>query len=186
LSYTRYHEVETLFIKWPLLKAIRESSLIELEAVGAKESIGTENEFIYTLTVGNKAMNDMPYATANNVSNPTEKVASSYAKIIQNHISNTDKEIKEEILKLWLIDEKLRIAFNALTRLQQQILKLYYWEKNTWTETVEKLKKDNYYCSKSQAQSLRKQGIEKMNKISKISLKMYNEIMKIIDEHQNV
>lgn len=183
MDYIRYHETETLFIKWPLLKAIRESSLLELKAVGAKESIGTDEEYIYSLIVGNKVMNDMPFATTNDISNPTEKIAINYTKIIQNNISNTEKEIKEELLQLWLIDGKLDIGYKSLSPLKQKILELYYWDKHTWDETIQALKKDNNYCSKSQVQKYRKEAIEKIKRISKITIEMYNDIMKIIEGH---
>lgn len=181
MNYIRYQEAEKLFQMWPLLEAIRGSSLLELEAAGAKESIGTDEDYIYNLAIGNKVMSDMPFATTNEISHPTENIACNYPKIMKNDLRSIRKEIKEEILQLWLVDEKLKLAYKTLSPIQQHILKLYYWDKKTWSETLEDIKKEKLFCSKSQAQKHRKDGIEKIAMVSKITMEMYTDILKIVE-----
>jgi hypothetical protein len=181
LNYISYQEAERLFEVWPILKQIKQSSAMELKLIeGLKNNAESVDEWIYTLSVGNKIIDGLPHPKT--TSNPTERVAIEYSNAIAKDIFNSNNEIRVEIMLLCLIDEKLKIAFDGLTQLQQTILKLFYWQKMTWSEILSQLaEQEKEFISKRQAQMQRKDAIQKMAITSRITEKVYTDVMKIID-----
>ena len=178
LNYISYQEAEKLFEVWPMLERIKENSAIETKLI---EAVKNENidEWIYSLAIGNKVLDDLPHPHTN--SSPTERIAMSYAKTIEHELLDTSEEVKKEIMLLFLVDIKLKIAFDGLTPLQQKILKLFYWEKKTWAEILSQLAKEKEYLSKHQAQVQRKEGIRRLAITSRITVKVYEDVMRIIE-----
>lgn len=181
MDYISYQEAERLFEIWPMLERIKKSSAVEIQIIEGLKNGNTEtiDEWIYTLSVGNKVIDDMPHPHTN--SSPTERVAMSYEKAIEKEIITSDEEVKKEIMLLCIVDAKLRIAFDGLSQLQQKILKLCYWEKKTWAEILSKLADEKEYLSKHQAQVQRKEAIRRLAIMSRIPLKIYEEVIKIVE-----
>lgn len=180
MTYISYQDAERLFEAWPMLQQIKQSSTMEIKMIEKlKNNAESIDEWIYTLSVGNKALDGLPHPKTK--SNPTERVAISYKKTIDENILSSRDEIKTEIILLYLVDEKLKIAFDGLTQLQQKILKLFYWEKKTWAEIISQLADEDEFVSKRQAQIQREEAIRKIAIISRITVKVYTDVMKIID-----
>jgi hypothetical protein len=178
LDYISYQEAEKLFEIWPMLERIKENSTMELKALKYMQGESID-DWIYSLSIGNKILDDMPHP--HTASSPTERVAMNYKKAIGQELFETNEEIKTEIMLLWLIDNKLKIAFDGLTPLQQKILKLFYWEKKTWAEILSQLAEEKEYLSKHQAQVQRKEAIRRLAIMSRIPLKIYEEVIKIVE-----
>jgi hypothetical protein len=180
LNYISYQEAERLFEVWPILKQIKQSSAMELKLIeGLKNNAESVDEWIYTLSVGNKIIDGLPHQKTE--SSSTERVAINYSDIVDKNIIESRDDIKIEIVLLYLVDEKLKIAYDGLTQLQQKILKLFYWQKKTWAEILSQLADEEEYISKHQAQTQRKEAIQKMAITARITEKVYTDVMKIID-----
>ena len=176
MNYISYKDAERLFEVWPMLKQIKQSTSTELRIL-ENASI---DEWIYSLAVGNKVIDGLPHQKT--ASSPTERVAINYSDIIDKNIIESREDIKMEIVLLYLVDEKLKIAFDGLQKFQQAILKLFYWEKMTWAEILSQLaEQEREFISKRQAQTQRKEAIQKIAITSRITEKVYTDVMKIID-----
>jgi len=173
LDHIRYHEVERLFAAWPVLEGILESLNVDIKAARARESIGTDEEYIYDLSIGNKVPDGMP--KARELGDTTGNIAASYSSIMRHELENVRRELKEECMVIASVLDKLTIAFRRLSPLQRSILELYYWEKKTWKEILA----EKQYTSKAQAQRYRKTGIEKIRVIAKVTIEDYKAVMKL-------
>lgn len=179
MDYISYKDAERLFEVWPMLKQIKQSTVMELQLINGVNNKESIDEWIYTLSVGNKAIDGLPHSRT--ASSPTENVAINYDKNIAKDILNSKDEIQLELMVLHLVDEKLKIAFDGLSELQQEILKQFYWQKKMWSEIQLHLENKRQFMSIYQAQMQRKEAITKMTLTSRITEKVYTDVMKIID-----
>lgn len=182
-EYISYIQTEKLFQAWPLIQGIKESIEKELEKVEQMQSIEEkeEAEYIYTKIVGNKELSDMPKPLGT-VSDTTGNIAvADIRKIIRKDIQETRDRLLEEKFYIEMVDDKLNIAFKRLSRVQQRVLTLFYHENKTWAEVLDDLKQDKYFLSKHQAQIKRRHALEKIQRISKITVEMYDYVMKLLE-----
>jgi hypothetical protein len=174
-NYIRYHEIEKLFSLWPMLEDILKSLSLDLFILRKTKSIEISDEYIYSMCVGNKVLDDMP--PTGKIGDSTGSIASNYSKIMRYDRKDTRIDISEEVVKISLIIAKLDIAFNRLNILQKQILSLYYWDEKSWEDIVSMLN-----VSKIKAQEERKNAIEIMVDVSLITIEAYEEVVKIVNE----
>ena len=181
MNYIRYHEMEKLFAVWPELNAILQGILTELAiARRLKGSTGTDDDYIYSLCIGNKVIDNMP--PSGRISDTTGNIASSYEKIMRYDRRSVSTELKGDALEISLVIDKLQLASRRLNPLQRHVLELYYWDGKTWTEIVEQIKAEGGYCSKGHVQNLRRLAMSKMANIIKIPIETYEFIMGIVEE----
>ena len=140
MDYIRYHEAERLFAAWPILEDTLERLLKSTELIDKKTLMGAADDCIYSLCIGNKALNDMP--PTGQISDSTCNIAISYKKIMYYNQESIKSEIDNEILELSLTIDKLNIAFRRLTPIQQTILRLLYWESKSIVEVMEYMKQE--------------------------------------------
>lgn len=178
MAYMRYHETEKLFTVWPELEAILESLSFDLMAVRAKDSMGTDEDYIYSLCIGNKVIDNMPHT--GRISDSTYNVTTNYGKLARCDRRMVKTELTSEALEISIVIDKLQLAFRRLSPLQREILALYYWDKKTWKEIAEAIKTDRQFYSIRQFQEKRYKGIEKMTRIMKVSIETYVHIVKIM------
>jgi len=177
-EYISYIQTEELFKKWPTLQGIRESLERELELYECTSKTGITDDDIYTKIIGNKVLSDSPHS--GKLSDTTGDTALNAEQMWDKDMKETKKHLLEEKLYIELVNDKLDIAFKRLSPTQQKILKLFYIENRTWAEVLEQLKRDNY-MSKDQAKRRRREAIEKIQSISKITVDMYDYVMKLVE-----
>lgn len=83
---------------------------------------------------------------------------------------------KEELSILQLILDKLNIGLKALPVEVREVIMCKYFEGFTWAEINYKL-----YINKQQGQRKRRNGIEKMRGICRITLNQYNQVLIILN-----
>lgn len=175
MGYVSYKETETLFKAWPTLQQIKKSIATELKII---ETMSVD-ELIYTLSVGNKVFDGLPIPKHSH-SSTTENVALNYEQLVNKQLLEARDDIKQELVILCIVDEKLKIAYDGLSKLQQSILDMFYWQKLTWAEILSCLDMDKEYISRYQAQTLRQDAIRKIMITSRISMWLHTSIMDII------
>jgi len=178
-SYIRYHEVETLYKAWPTLEGILESLCVDLKQLKSVKGIDTQDEYIYSLTMRARALNDTP--RAGGLTDTTGNIAISYSEIMQHELKDVKHELREEYFVIATVLDKLVIAYKRLAPLVRVILEAYYWDNKTWDEIVSELEPKDQYISKAQAQRYRKAGMEKMRVILKVTVEDYKIIMRLVD-----
>ena len=140
--------------------------------------MGNAEGYIYTKVIGNKVISDSPHS--GELSDTTGNMALNVEHMWDKDMDGIREQLLEEKMYLDLVDDKLNIAFKRLSPIQQTILKLFYMANKTWTETLELLTQSDY-MSKDQAQRRRKEGIEKIQSISKITVDMYDYVMNLVE-----
>lgn len=178
VEYISYLQTEKLFTQWPVVQGMKESLQLEIDAIEKKQALATKEEYIATLSVGNKVLTGTP--PPSKTTDKTSEVATNYPQIMDSDYTNTINKILEEKFYIGLVDDKLYVAFSKISVMQQQLLKLFYWENKTWAEVVDELKQAKCYLSKYQAQIQRQYGIERIRNISKITTKAYDFVMEMM------
>jgi transcription termination factor NusB len=189
LDYIRYHEAEQLFIAWPLLEAILESKKVDLlmarSKSRSKEDLATDADYIEGLVFGSdKSLDSAP--PTGKISDSTGNIAANYRKVMsQDRKSFSDEwrefaeEVGEEYFVIAPVLDKLKIAFKNLTVLQQNILKLYYWENKVWKEVSKEVAAKSVSAIKAE----RDRALNKMAVILKNSMDYatYQKIMEMVE-----
>jgi hypothetical protein len=192
LDYIRFHETEQLFKAWPLLEAILESKKVDLLMARSKsrnkENLASDDDYIEGMVFGNKSVSGVP--PVGSISDTTGNIAANYSKVM-NHdrakYADEWREFAEEVGEEYFIIapvlDKLRIAYKNLTKLQQDILKLYYWENKVWKEVRASISTDRSYKSESGLKTERFRAIDKMAVILKNSMEYatYEKIMGMVE-----
>lgn len=193
MNYIRFHETEQLFKAWPLLEAILESLKVDLIVARSrsqnKESLASAEDYIEGMVFGNKSL-DNSIPTIGNISDTTGNIAANYEKIMSQDVKKYSEEWKEyaeevgeECIIIISVLDKLNIAFRNLTKLQQEILKLFYWEGKVWKEVRASISSEKSYKSESALKIERDKAIGKMSVILKNSMdyKTYEKILQMIE-----
>jgi hypothetical protein len=192
LDYIRFHETEQLFKAWPLLDAILESLKVDLFVARSKsqnkENLASDADYIEGMVFGNKEISGVP--PVGSISDTTGNIAANYSKVMsQDKMKYAEewrefaKEVGEEYFIIAPVLDKLSIAFRNLTKLQQDILKLYYWENKVWKEVRASISTDKNYKSESALKTERDRAIDKMAVILSNSMEYetYQKIMKMVE-----
>lgn len=189
MDYIRFDETEKLFKAWPLLEAILESLKVDMFIARSKsqnkENLASDEDYIEGMVYGNKSMSGIP--PVGSVSDSTGNIAANYSKVMQQDKKTYSEEWKDfakeaskEYLIIAPVIEKLNIAFRNLTKLQQDILKLFYWENKVWKEVRASVSKGS---SESALKAERDRAIDKMAVILKNSMEYitYQKIMEMVE-----
>jgi hypothetical protein len=189
LDYIRYQEAELLFRAWPLLEAILESKKVDLfmawDKSHSKENLASDEDYIEGLVFGgDKSLDSAP--PTGKISDSTGNIAANYNKaMIYDKVQyraewrEFAQEVGEEYFVIVSVIDKLKVAFKNLTVLQQNILKLYYWENKVWKE----VSKDVDSKSVSALKAERDRALNKMAVILKnsINYETYQKIMNMVE-----
>ena len=192
MDYIRFHETEQLFKAWPLLDAILESLKVDLFAARSKsrnnESLASDEDYILSLAYGNRSLSDMP--PTGKISDTTGNIAANYSKIMyQDRRQYAEEwqsfadEVGGEYFVIAPVLDKLKIAYKNLTKLQRDILRLFYWEGKVWKEVRASTSTDRNYKSESGLKVERNRAINKMTVILSNSMDYatYEHIMGMVE-----
>lgn len=184
-EYIRTEEMKELFTMLPLLKNMRLSLGADLKRL-AEYTKDEDVDVIEGMTFNNFRLSDMPHSNTNAFHSSAEDGALNYKEVISNEAKEIRKACKETIKEIYyieVIDDKIGIGLNALTELQRDVLKLKYWQNNTWNEIIEQLSRDNkVFYSKRQIQRFTKDSMEKLKTIALIDLEMYRNVTALIKQ----
>jgi hypothetical protein len=188
----RFHETEQLFKAWPLLEAILESKKVDLLMARSKsrnkENLASDEDYIEGMVFGNKDISGVP--PVGSISDTTGNIAANYSKVMRQDKTKYAEEwrefaeeVGEEYFIIAPVLDKLRIAYKNLTNMQQNILKLYYWENKVWKEVRASISTDKNYKSESALKTERDRAINKMAVILKNSMEYatYEKIMGMVE-----
>jgi hypothetical protein len=192
MDYIRFHETEQLFKAWPVLEAILESLKVDLFVARSKshnkENLASDADYIEGMVFGNKDISGVP--PVGSISDTTGNIAANYSKVMSQDIAKYATEWKEfaeevggEYFIIAPVLDKLSIAFRNITKLQQDILKMYYWENKVWKEVRASISADKNYKSESGLKTERDRAIDKMTVILKNSINYgtYQKIMNMVE-----
>ena len=136
MPYIGYSDVEALLRDYRSLKSLLYNHQIELQRIwrDPQNSDINENDILYSLTIGNKVLSDMPHITRS----PGDKEIS----IIDRKDKMIQGEIRDKIQTINTIGEvieKLESAMRSLSLEKQAIITDFYFEGWTWGEIAGKM-----------------------------------------------
>lgn len=181
MNYIRYHELEILIYAQLTLESILDNLSADLTAVVSREGIGAGDEYIYSMCIGNKVFDSMP--PTGKISDSTGNIAANYEKIMWLDRKEVRIELKDEALKITIVLDKLGIAFRKLNSFQRTIVELYYRYRMTWPEIIEEIKSDRRYRGNDKAKEEKRRAVDKMSRLSRISIQEYGAVLRMVEEN---
>jgi hypothetical protein len=183
-EYIRIEEMKELFTLVPLLENMKLSLDADLKRIVAYKK-DEDDYFIEGMTFNNFGLSDMPHSNTNAFHSSTEDGALNYKQAISDEEKAIRKAYRETIREIYYIEvvsDKIKIGLNALTELQRDVLKLKYWQNNTWNEIIDFLSKDNrIFYSKRHIQRFTNSAIDKLKTIALIDMEMYKNVKLLIN-----
>ncbi len=179
MNYIRYHEVENLIRCKPILSGIYNNVAAELQINRQKDSLGTQDDYIYDMAIGNKALDNMP--PTGKISDSTGSIAIAYPKVMKFDRKCVKSELIHQELFLAMILSQVDILLRRLSTPERRIIDLFYWQQKSWKEICEIFKLENSFVQTKQLQDLRKKAIEKLVSAAIITVDTYEEAMICIE-----
>jgi len=167
LTYITYPQTEELLKCYPKLKSYLKNLQLELERLfreGKNDDIDPD-EIMYSLSIGNRVVNDMPHA----MPTPGDKMT--------NIVITKDRIIEEEmrnrmtdINTIGEVVEKISNTLECLTTQEKQIIEFKYFESMVWKDI---LKTTKAFVEERQAKQQRRVAIEKMLPLLRITTEQF-------------
>jgi Txe/YoeB family toxin of Txe-Axe toxin-antitoxin module len=177
-NLVRPKQMEELLIIYPELVAMQKSLKIEFQDINARQSIDDDDgyEYIYSHTVKRDVVN-LPSGYTGVVTDKTGNIASTYKKAIKKELKQAIKDISEDLLNITTIVEKLDVGMASLYGRRKKIISQLYWDQMSWKQIA----KQNFVSERT-AQTERNKALEKLIRVSMITLNMYGRIIKKFKE----
>jgi predicted DNA-binding protein YlxM (UPF0122 family) len=175
VSYIGYGQIEELLKEYNTIKILLKSLNIELESAKNKEFLGDNSEVIYSESMKTHPYDALPKKPEGSISDKTGNIATSYGNKTWEASSKLKKEISCDILDVSYVIEKLDNAFRCLKKTQENVIKMFYFDKYTWDEVSHDLN-----ITRRQAQYERTAGIRRMVMVSRIEKETYESVIKKI------
>lgn len=177
MEYITYQNMETLLGFRDVIKGAFQAMQTELNhATGI-----TEEDIIESMALKHTVPSDTLTHSPGTVSDKTANTAIGYRKRLENENIALITELTKELMSLKLIIDKLEIGLNSLSETQKSIIDARYFQKLDWYTALDKLAADKMFISKYQAQNLRREAIEKLMQITRITVAQYETIMRLIN-----
>lgn len=117
-------------------------------------------------------LNSVPASATGQYVDRTPKVAALHEKVTQNEAT----ELRNDLLLLESIKDKLETSINALEPLSVMIIEKRYFKKENWLEIAMDLN-----SSTSNVQKRRREAIERLRKTSRITLGEFQICLKVLN-----
>lgn len=166
-----YTQTEALLKAVPIIRARLASLQIELQTVTVSQSLETPENIIEMLVLG-RHINGMPALPPGTISDKTAAVAEIFRQVLNAQRYGAIKEVAAEMVLLWSVIERIDIALGALTELQRQIIRLYYFHRRTWDEIAGEINR-----SKRKCQEARRDGVETVMKVIQVEEELFGQVM---------
>lgn len=170
-DYIRYHEAERLFKLYPTLQTLQKTLQTELINI----SNANKDEDIYSESMGNRIIDGMPHSGG--IPDKTASVAMKY----QNANKREIIELRQDIIDLDTVIDKLTCVITSMGKIQILVLESYYWNDNTWQQVLDILSEHGYYMSESKARRVRKAAITYIATVSKITVEQYRLAVGLVE-----
>jgi DNA-directed RNA polymerase specialized sigma24 family protein len=167
--YVRTQELEWILTNYRELAAIRQELEIEAEAVANE---GKDDDAIYGLVL-KRSVDWMPHTKK--ISDRTATAALNIHELSRECMTAL-KEIKNDMLLVGLMLDKLAIALRVLKPLERKIIELKLFQVLTWSEIA-----NNTTYSTRSVQGMYKSALEKTLRICRISLDEYQDVRALLE-----
>lgn len=174
MEYIRSHETEKLLEIYPFMLAIQNCLKQALS-----EGI-SKDDYIYSVAAGSKSLDGLPMPPKGTAGNPTCNIAISCTVVLERYLQEINKNLSDKVLIISMAVDRISCAFRRLPSLQQEVLKLHYWDKLTWKDISGKLSENHRYVSPNTAQLLRRKAIDRLTELVQFPRDEYTALMNIL------
>lgn len=175
MAYIGYLQVGKLFENHNVIQGLTGSLQAELEAFIKQDS--SEDERLYSMSIGNRDLyQDVPITSRPVPGQRMTAVVADYHSIIADQDRQAIREIITDIKTVQVTLEKLSTAMTCLTDDQMQVIDLCFLQGKTTGQISWRITKTD-----SSTRRIRKQALELIAKVCRISLEHYNRIMELIE-----
>jgi len=180
LNYINYQQTEELLRLYPAMVKQVEQLALSMEQI----CINDMDERIYSLVVGNKVLNDMPFPPVGNTSDKTAKVAMTYKEALK----NTDNKAVTDIIKEMILVEntvkKIDLAYEDLPFFWKKVIEGKYFVEppKTWAEIAKDCRKK---FDKRTLQTYRKNAVEKIQRSMRMTELVYFDVIQLMKHDED-
>ncbi|MDK2878138.1 MAG: hypothetical protein PWR06_854 [Thermoanaerobacteraceae bacterium] len=181
MQYIRYHEMEALLKAYKDMQGVIMSLKRELGEAMEGVDKNDIDDAILSMALQHSTPDDIPGHSTGSITDKTANIAISYQKRLEDEHKALIDELTKELILLKLISDKLEIGLSSLSETQKNIIEAKYFQKLDWYAVVDKLAEANIFLSKYQAQNIRREAIERLIRITRITIGQYEQVMKLIN-----
>ncbi len=177
MSYIGYSQTEILLKKYPLLKSLLANLQIELRKfweTGQSDTLN-EEDIMYSLSIGNKVLSDMPHAGSRAPGDKELGIILTKDRIIEEGL----RDLVTAINTIGEVVEKIDNAMSGLNPQERQIIELRHFTDLPWKAILREI---GYLIEERQAKRIRREAIEKMVKVLRITPEQFDFCMGEIQE----
>jgi DNA-binding NarL/FixJ family response regulator len=171
-AYIRYQEAERLLQIYPDLKVMSEN--IRRQIKGISEKGDNKDDNIASLALHHASFDDIPIYSTGAITDKTCSTAIKYREAIDNEHMEVLQELMTELILLENAIDKIGIGMTILLKIQKDIIAAKYWQGLTWTEIA-----SNLLMTESTCKQRRKEAIERLCIVSKITLTEFEQVVKL-------
>lgn len=181
VEYIGYHETEELLKSYQDIRGMILS--LKRELGQALEGIDKNDidDAILSMALKHSAPDNIISHTTGNITDKTANIAISYQKKLEDERKALIDELTQELTLLQLISDKMEIALSSLSETQRNIIEAKYFLHLDWYTVLDKLAETKTYLSKYQAQTIRREAIERLMRITRITKIQYNQVIKLLN-----
>jgi hypothetical protein len=179
MEYVGYCEMEALLKSYKDMQGVIMSLKKELEHA-AEEEVDTDDA-ILSMALPHSTPDNIISHTTGNITDKTANIAISYQKKLEDERKALIDELTQELTLLQLISDKMEIALNSLSETQKTIIEEKYFKGLDWYTVLDELAKAKTYISKHQAQNIRREAIERLVRVARITKAQYDQTIKLLN-----
>ncbi|MCR4430641.1 MAG: hypothetical protein NUV45_06440 [Tepidanaerobacteraceae bacterium] len=179
MEYIGYHEMETLLKSYQDIQGMIMTLKKELEHA-AEEEVDTDDA-ILSMALHHSTPGDIPNHPTGSATDKTAAIAITYQKQLKAEHKALIDEITQELTLLQLISDKMEIALSSLSETQKAIIEAKYFLRLDWYTVLDKLAEAKTYVSKHQAQNIRREAIERLVRVARITKAQYDQTIKLLN-----
>lgn len=176
MQIVRYHEMEKLLSLYKGIEGAIECIKHELYELGKGVDDNEVNDFIEGMALKRAAYDDINVRVEGFISDKTASIALNYKEKLEHENKQLSLKLQEELFIFQIVLDKINIGFKSIPNEIREIIKYKYFDGLTWTDIEHKL-----YITKQKGHGMRKKGIERLCAISRITIKQYGEIIKLLN-----
>jgi len=163
--------MEKLLQYYGILVGMTESIKHELTEISNKGS----NNISSFKEIGNVLLDKLKEKDSY-VNDKTEDLTQDYKQTMEQEFKSISMQLQKDLFVVRLIVDKLNIALSVLPDEIRQVIEFKYFNNLTWPEIERKLS-----VSKHQGQTMRDEGIKRLQAVSRITVDQYNSIKELLN-----
>lgn len=175
MNYINYQQTEDLLRMYP--EMLRQVKQLQLNM--QQLCINDMDERIYSLVIGNKVLNDMPFPPAGNTSDKTAKIAINYEEMFSKSDNKAVVETAREMMLLENTVKKIDLAYESLPLLWKKVIigKYFTEPPKSWAKIAKDCRRS---VDKRTLQTYRKSAVEKMRRSLRMTEGVYEDVCKLM------